>query len=68
MSAKDLLKELKDVLEIRSQLDESNLQCSVTSEHPEAAEATIAIPIDGGFKLYKIKAVEIGMYRGIESN
>lgn len=67
MSAKDLLRELQDVLEMKSQLDETNLQCQVTSERPEVAEATVAIPIDGGFRLYKIKALEVGTYQGLLS-
>lgn len=66
MKARQLLQSLKDLLKVNSEISEQDIQCSVTSDDLRTAEATICIPVEGKVRLFKVRAVEIGVYDGLE--
>jgi hypothetical protein len=66
VKARQLLQSLKDLLKVNSELSEQDIQCSVTSDNSKIAEATICVPVEGKIRLFKVKAVEIGVYEGLE--
>lgn len=68
MNSRSLLMDLQNQLDVKSQLSESNILCKITSDDQKQAKAVISIPVEGKVRIFEIKAVEIGVYDGLQAS